>query len=192
MPGFVFGVEVFVGLDFLSVEVESDSAFFCSGEDGDVFLAIVDFFAAFNSAFPTDIVGELAASEEEGFASGLPLAGGGSDGGEGAVFGGGFKSGHQGEGLVHGEVFARERFEGDVSPGDEGVGNLDALDGGISGSGKVDEGGGIGEVFEGEAGGGLITGGKLDGVSAKTESEAFSGSVVQKEAEVGRGVSVVQ
>ena len=118
MPGFVFGVEVCVGLDFLSVEVESDSAFFGSGEDGDVFLAIVDFFAAFNIAFPTDIVGELASSEEEGFASGLPLAGGGSDGGEGAVFGGGFKSGHQGEGLVHGEVFAREGFEGDVSAGD--------------------------------------------------------------------------
>ena len=56
----------------------------------------------------------------------------------------------------------------------------------------MDEGGGIGEVLEGEAGGGLITGGELDGVSAKIEGEAFSGSVVQKEAEVGRGVSVVQ
>ena len=42
----------------------------------------------------------------------------------------------------------------------------------------MDEGWEIGEVLEGEAGGGLVTGGELDGGAAEIESEAFRGSVV--------------
>ena len=133
------------GTDFedviFAIEVEADSSFFISNDDGEMLFAVVDFGTVTHGADPTDVVVELPVFEIEGFTAFSPFALGGGYGGESAAFCGGFETGHQGEGLVHGEVFSGERLEGEVAIGDKGLGDFDPFGSGVAEGGEVNEGG---------------------------------------------------
>lgn len=137
----VHGRERLARLEFFAIEVEADSSFFISNDDGEMLFAVVDFGTVTHGADPTDVVVELPVFEIEGFTAFSPFSLGGGDGGESAAFCGGFETGHQGEGLVHGEVFSGERLEGEVAIGDKGLGDFDPFGSGVAEGGEVNEGG---------------------------------------------------
>ncbi len=167
--GVVFCSEFFGGGDFFAIEVEVDFSVAGGGEGCEVLFAVVDLGAALEFADPADVVVELPVAKEEGFALGLPFSGGGGAGGEGAIFCGGLEADHEGEGLVHGEVFAGEGLEIGWGARDGGVGDGDDLGAGVAAGAEVDGCGVIMAVLEGEIGADVFTGGERDGVVTEVD-----------------------
>lgn len=77
--------------------------------------------------------------------------------------------GFDGEGLVHGEVFAGEGLEIGWGARDGGVGDGDDLGAGVAAGAEVDGCGVIMAVLEGEIGADVFTGGERDGVVTEVD-----------------------
>ena len=71
--------------DFFSVEVEFYFAVCGGGDEGEVFVSVVDLGAAFEFSNRADVVVELAVFEEEDFTSLCPFSDCGGVGCKGAV-----------------------------------------------------------------------------------------------------------
>lgn len=154
-------------MDFLTIKEQGDSPRLISDDDCEVLFAIVHFWAIFHAANPANIVSELPAFDEESFASLSPFAFFWRAGSKGAIFGGGFKAGHEGESFIHGEVFPGERLVCVVPVGDSRVWDFDAFGGWIPGGVEMNECWSIREMLEGEIGGGIFTRGELNRVGAE-------------------------
>lgn len=178
------GERVMLG-DFFTVEKEFDFAVWGGGDDGEVLFAIVDVATAASIAHAADVVVESAVSDKEGFPSFGPFSFPGRAGGESAVIGSGGKTGEEGEGTFHREMFSRKGSEVDGVVGDERVGDFDALGGGIAGGLQVNGGGMIREVLVGE----ILAGGEFELEVIQENARCFFGRVAEEESSVAEGIA---